>query len=251
MVVPVLPDPARFDSGLADPAQPDPTRPDPPGAHAAVPPDRAEPPEPARRREPRRRSRSAATTSLHDPAGTTAAAKLPPAPRLPRNEASSATAAAHHPSIDALPRGIPLPLAPLVGSTPCPLASTSVAAGFPSPADDYVEARIDLNLELIPRPLSTFFMRVRGDAMTGDGILDGDLLVIDRSVEARPGLVVVATHGGAFIVRRLQAQRGDRSGLLVASDGVTPALKLGEDAELWGVVIHAVHHLAGAPSRRR
>jgi len=143
-------------------------------------------------------------------------------------------------------------LAPLLASSPCPLASTLVAAGFPSPADDYVEARIDLNLELIPRPLSTFFMRVRGDAMAGDGIIDGDLLVIDRSIEARPGLVVVATHGGTFIVRRLQGQRGGRDGLLVASDGVTPPLTLaGGEAELWGVVIHAVHHLAGAPSRRR
>ena len=172
--------------------------------------------------------------------------------RAPRNGAVGAVALGRPRSIDALPRGLPLALAPLLASSPCALASTHVAAGFPSPADDYVEARIDLNLELIPRPLSTFFMRVRGDAMAGDGILDGDLLVIDRSVEARPGLVVVATHGGAFIVRRLQGERGGRVGLLVASDGVTPPLALaGGEAELWGVVIHAVHHLAGAPSRRR
>ena len=157
-----------------------------------------------------------------------------------------------HPGIEALPRGVPLALQVLPASAPCPLASSSVAAGFPSPADDYVEARIDLNLELIPRPLSTFFMRVRGDAMAGEGILDGDLLVIDRSVEARPGMVVIATHEGAFIVRRLQAAQGGRHGLLVASDGVSPPLTLASGAaELWGVVIHAVHHLAGAPSRRR
>ena len=145
-----------------------------------------------------------------------------------------------------LPRGIPLPLATVLGSSTCALASNHVAAGFPSPADDYVEARIDLNLALIPRPLSTFFMRVSGDAMAGDGILDGDLLVIDRSLEARPGLVVVATHGGAFIVRRLEGRRGSATGRLVASDGLSAPIALAEgEAELWGVVIHAVHHLAG------
>jgi DNA polymerase V len=145
-----------------------------------------------------------------------------------------------------LPRGVPLPLETVLGSSTCALASSHVAAGFPSPADDYVEARIDLNLALIPRPLATFFMRVSGDAMAGDGILDGDLLVIDRSLEARPGQVVVATHGGAFIVRRLEGRRGSASGRLVASDGLSAAIALAEgEAELWGVVIHAVHHLAG------
>lgn len=145
-----------------------------------------------------------------------------------------------------LPRGVPLPLATVLGSSTCALASSHVAAGFPSPADDYVEARIDLNLALIPRPLSTFFMRVSGDAMAGDGILDGDLLVIDRSLAARPGLVVVATHGGAFIVRRLEGRRGGTTGHLVASDGLSAPISLAEgEAELWGVVIHAVHHLAG------
>ncbi len=138
------------------------------------------------------------------------------------------------------------------------------ATGFPSPADDYVEAAIDLNVALIPRPLSTFFMRVSGGAMRGDGIVDGDLLVIDRSVDARPGMVVVATHEGAFLLRRLARSAGRL--WLTASDGAAPPIPLGGDAddstddsvassvdgaELWGVVLHAVHHLAPAPSRRR
>jgi len=140
--------------------------------------------------------------------------------------------------------GVPIP-PDLEGAVEVPLASMAVAAGFPSPADDYVEARIDLNQALIPRPLSTFFMRVSGDAMVADGILDGDLLVIDRSVEARPGSMVVATHGGAFLVRRLQAPlRGRGEALLVASDGLSPPIPLADgEAEIWGVVIHAVHHL--------
>ncbi|KEF41230.1 MAG: peptidase S24 [Cyanobium sp. CACIAM 14] len=132
----------------------------------------------------------------------------------------------------------------------CLLATEAVSAGFPSPADDYVETRIDLNIELVPRPLSTFFMRVSGDAMRGDGIVDGDLLVIDRSVDPRPGMVVVAVHDGGFLLRRL-IRRGAAL-WLAASDGASPPLALAGDerAELWGVVIHAVHHLAGAPSRR-
>jgi DNA polymerase V len=152
----------------------------------------------------------------------------------------------------ALPPGVPLPLRQAPVPFPCPLAGEAVAAGFPSPADDYVEARIDLNIELIPSPLSTFFMRVSGDAMRGDGILDGDLLVIDRSIDARPGMAVVATCGGVFLLRRLRRREGAL--WLVASDGVSPPIALAHEtdgeAELWGVVIHAVHHLAGAPSRR-
>lgn len=151
------------------------------------------------------------------------------------------------------PLGVPVclrdPPPALLGA----LVAEPVAAGFPSPADDYVEARIDLNIELIPSPLSTFFMRVAGDAMGGDGILAGDLLVIDRSVNPSPGRVVVAVYEGIFVVRRLAQRQG---GLwLLASDGATLPIPLQAEgvggAELWGVVIHAVHHLAGAPSRRR
>jgi DNA polymerase V len=135
----------------------------------------------------------------------------------------------------------------------CAIAVSSPASGFPSPADDYGEARLDLNVALIPRPLSTFCLRVCGEAMEGDGIADGDLLVIDRSVEARPGMVVVAVHEGAFLLRRLQ-RRGARL-WLVASDGVSPPIPLcgmeeAAAAELWGVVLHAVRFLLPPRSRR-
>ncbi|MFM8277192.1 MAG: LexA family protein [Cyanobium sp.] len=165
------------------------------------------------------------------------------------------------PWLEALPAGLPQSLdpwpEPLPESWLCPRASQAVAAGFPSPADDEVEARIDLNLELIPRPLSTFLMRASGDALRGDGIVDGDLLVIDRSITPRPGQVVVATHQGGFILRRL----GRRDGRLwlEASDGVSPPIPLAPerdpadpptDTELWGVALHAIHHLGGEPGRR-
>lgn len=153
-----------------------------------------------------------------------------------------------------LPAGLPVPLRPDAESHLCVLAGEAVAAGFPSPADDYVEARIDLNRELITSPLSTFFMRVCGDAMRGDGIVDGDLLVIDRSLDPRPGRVVVAAHAGRFLVRRL-VRRRDRL-WLEASDGssaplLLPAAEEGGDPELWGVVIHAVHHLGARRSAGR
>ena len=126
---------------------------------------------------------------------------------------------------------------------PLPLASEAVPAGFPSPADDYIESQIDLHDLLVTSPSSTFFMRASGDAMAAAGIFHGDLLVIDRSVEARPGRYVICTHAGAFLLRRLEGQPPRL--WLVAMDGLTPALPLGEgsDAELWGVVVHAVHHL--------
>ena len=152
-----------------------------------------------------------------------------------------------------LAAGVPVPLRPDPPPHLCPLAGEGVAAGFPSPADDYVEARIDLNRELIPSPLSTFFMRVRGDAMGGDGIVDGDLLVIDRSVDPRPGRVVVVVHGDRFLVRRLARRLGRL--WLEASDGRSAPLPLAtadaEGAELWGVVIHAVHHLDRASRGRQ
>ncbi len=151
-----------------------------------------------------------------------------------------------------LPPGLPVPLQAENPPYCCALVGESVAAGFPSPADDYVEARIDLNLELIPSPLSTFFMRVQGDAMRGDGIVDGDLLVIDRSLNPRVGMVVVAVHDGSFILRRLGSREGRL--WLLASDALTPPLPLANDddqaGQVWGVAIHAIHHLAAAPSRR-
>ena len=84
-----------------------------------------------------------------------------------------------------------------------PLASDQIAAGFPSPADDYIDVGIDLNEQLIRHPSSTFFLRVSGDSMTGAGIHHGDLLVVDRSLDPRPGRVVVAVLDGAFTLKRL------------------------------------------------
>ena len=124
-----------------------------------------------------------------------------------------------------------------------PLAGERVAAGFPSPADDYVEVGIDLNDQLIRHPSSTFFLRVSGDSMTGAGIHDGDLLVVDRSLDPRPGRVVVAVLDGGFTLKRLARHRGRLR--LEAANPDYPPLELEDcgDMQIWGVAIHVIHPL--------
>ena len=124
-----------------------------------------------------------------------------------------------------------------------PLADGRVAAGFPSPADDYVEVGIDLNEQLIRNPSSTFFLRVSGDSMTGSGIHDGDLLVVDRSLDPRPGRIVVAVLDGSFTLKRLARHQGRLR--LEAAHPDYPALELHRcgEVQIWGVAIHVIHDL--------
>jgi DNA polymerase V len=124
-----------------------------------------------------------------------------------------------------------------------PLASETVAAGFPSPADDYIDVGIDLNEALIRHPSSTFFLRVSGDSMIGAGIHHGDLLVVDRSLEPRPPRIVVAVLDGAFTLKRLARQGGQLK--LEAANPAYPALELQRcgDVQIWGVAIHVIHPL--------
>lgn len=124
-----------------------------------------------------------------------------------------------------------------------PLATARVAAGFPSPAEDHIEAGIDLNEWLIEHPAATFLVRIQGDSMTGAGILDGDVAVVDRAIEPRPGHVVIATIDGEFLVKRL-ARRGGRLVLACENpDFPTAAIDIdaAQEALIWGVVRHAIH----------
>ena len=143
----------------------------------------------------------------------------------------------------ALPPGAVTPLRRERPPLRLPLAAESVAAGFPSPADDYIDRGIDLNEALIRHPSSTFFLRVSGDSMTGAGIQDGDLLVVDRSLEARPGQIVVAVLDGAFTLKRL-VRHGERL-RLEAANSAYPPLELHRcgDVQIWGVAIHVIHPL--------
>lgn len=117
-----------------------------------------------------------------------------------------------------------------------PLMSHSVRAGFPSPADDYVEKRIDLNEALIQHREATFFLRVRGHSMVGAGIDDGDELIVDRAIKPEHGRIVVAAVDGELTVKRFY-QRGDIV-KLVAESPEYPDIELkdGQEMVIWGVV---------------
>lgn len=122
------------------------------------------------------------------------------------------------------------------GTIVVPLYASSPAAGFPAPGDDMVEKSLNINDLLVKHPASTFFVRVQGDSMEGAGIFSGDILVVDRSVEARSGLIVVAAVNGELVVKRLEKSNGTLR-LISENDAYAPIV-VGESEEcfIWGVV---------------
>ena len=127
---------------------------------------------------------------------------------------------------------------------PVPLLGRLLPAGFPSPADDYLDGEIDLGAYLIERPASTFLMRVAGESMKGAGILDGDMVVVDRSVMPLSGHVVVGVVHGEMTLKRLHVTRSGRAALQ-AENPDFPEFVIGEElpAEIWGVVVGVVRKL--------
>lgn len=125
-----------------------------------------------------------------------------------------------------------------------PLYSSSVPAGFPSPADDHIEGKLDLNEHLVRRPAATFFVRASGESMKDAGIFDGDLLVIDRSIGAKSDDIVIASIHGELTVKRLQ--QSGKEWLLVPANPKFPVIRLeGSDGEIWGVVTHSIRRHCG------
>ncbi len=121
-----------------------------------------------------------------------------------------------------------------------PLMAHRVRAGFPSPAGDYVERRIDLNRELIQHPEATFFLRAQGNSMVDAGIADGDMLVVDRAIAAQHDHIVIATVDGEFTVKRLY-RRGEQVMLLAENPDFPPIeLNDGQEMAIWGVVTHII-----------
>ena len=127
--------------------------------------------------------------------------------------------------------------------------SGSVVAGFPSPAEQYQEPPLDLNELLVKRPAATFFVRVQGDSMIGEGIHDGDLLVVDRSLRPASGDVIIACVDGDFTVKTLRVGNGGR-GMgnggeirLVAANPKYPdiVLKPGQELDYFGKVTACIH----------
>ncbi len=121
-----------------------------------------------------------------------------------------------------------------------PLVEATVSAGFPSPADDYSESRLDLNKELISNKSATFYARVRGDSMTLAGITDGDLLIIDKSKTPVNGSVVVCLIDGEFTVKRLQ-KAGNQYYLMPENNNYQPIkIKPENEVAIWGVVTYTI-----------
>ena len=139
--------------------------------------------------------------------------------------------------------------------------SGSVVAGFPSPAEQYLEPPLDLNELLVKRPAATYFVRVQGDSMIGAGISDGDLLVVDRSLRPADGDVIIASVDGDFTVKTLRLGNGERgmgNGMrgngergmesggvvrLVAANPKYPdiVLKPGQELDYFGMVTAWIH----------
>ena len=123
-----------------------------------------------------------------------------------------------------------------------PYFENGVSAGFPSPAEDHMHSKIDLNNLLIENPSATYYVRVNGDSMLGAGILSGDLLIVDRSIEVTNNCIVVAHLDGEFTVKRIKKIK--KKIFLQAENNNYKPIEITKemDFELFGVVAHAIHH---------
>jgi DNA polymerase V len=137
----------------------------------------------------------------------------------------------------------PITLLKPITDQPCrlPLFLASVKAGFPSPADDFLEQQLDLNEHLIQHPAATFFVRVDGDSMKGADIHRGDILIVDRSLETTNGRIVIAVINGEFTVKRIRIENGSIQ--LEAEHPSYPPIRIqsGWDFQVWGVVTYIIH----------
>ena len=124
-----------------------------------------------------------------------------------------------------------------------PFFGSRIPAGFPSPADDYVENKLDLNEYLVSHKEATFFLQVQGDSMIGAGIHDGDLIVVDRSLNPAHKKIVVAVVDGELTVKRLLLNK--RKTLLVPENPHYKAIEITDEQsfQIWGVITSVIHRL--------
>ena len=124
-----------------------------------------------------------------------------------------------------------------------PIVNEDIAAGFPSPAEDFKEIRISLDKELIKNEEATFYARVRGNSMIDAGIEDGDLLVIDKSIEARDGKIAVCMLDGEFTIKRLKVETD--CVYLVPENKAYKSIKVTKENEfmVWGIVTYVIKKL--------
>ena len=121
-----------------------------------------------------------------------------------------------------------------------PLIEGGISAGFPSPAQDFIDLSIDLNKELVRNPSATFYGRVKGDSMKDAGIADGDLLVIDKSLHPKDGKIAVCFIDGEFTVKRIRKDK-DCIWLMPANENFKP-IRVSEENNflVWGIVVHVI-----------
>ena len=121
------------------------------------------------------------------------------------------------------------------------LMPTPIRAGFPNPADDAQGIALDLNTLVVKHPVATFYLRVEGDSMTGAGIVAGDIVAVDKSLDPRSGDIVVAAVDGDFTLKHLK--RDGQKAWLVAANPAYPPIALHDvtDAVIWGVVTYVIH----------
>jgi len=124
-----------------------------------------------------------------------------------------------------------------------PYVDEGIAAGFPSPAQDYMELSLDLNKTLIKHPSATFYGRVKGDSMVDAGIENGDILVIDRSIDYQNGLTAVCFIDGEFTVKKLKIEK-NKIWLIPANDAYKP-IEVSEENEfmIWGIVTFVIKNM--------
>ena len=122
-----------------------------------------------------------------------------------------------------------------------PLFGYRISAGLPSPADDFVEIQLDLNCHLVRNPGTTFYAHVKGDSMTGARIYDGDILVIDRSLEPEHGKTAVCLVDGDFTAKRIE-KKSDGLYLMPANNEYPPIkIEEGTNFEIWGIITYVIH----------
>lgn len=122
-----------------------------------------------------------------------------------------------------------------------PLFGSTAACGFPSPADDHLDLSLDLNQHIIKHPAATFFVRAAGESMHAAGILNGDLLIVDRSLEAKDNSIVIAAINGELTVKRFKII--DNKGFLYPANNKFKPIPLADvdSMQIWGVVTYAIH----------
>ena len=116
-----------------------------------------------------------------------------------------------------------------------------VWAGFPSPAEDHMDVALDLNEHLIKHPSATFYVYAKGNSMVEDGIYDGDIMVVDRSLQPKTGDVGIIVLNGEFTVKRILIKH-DKIYLMPANKNYKPILITSDmDCDIWGIVTHTIH----------